>query len=147
MWRNDGATLAATLLSHLVDVSKALAHPARLRILAMLRDGDLCVCQLTAILGLASSTVSGHLADLRRTGLLTEEKRGRWVHYQLAGDEPLAHLLADILGAIKDDPQISDDRQLVLALRRVPNEVLCRAGLDLEAVGVRPVTPHGVRGH
>ena len=139
--------LAANQLSRVVDVSKALAHPARLRILAMLRDGDLCVCQFTAILGLASSTVSAHLADLRRSGLLTERKEGRWVHYELTSDPPLIRLIHDLLTTIENDAQISDDRRLVLALRRVPNEVLCRAGLDLEAVGVRPMTPQAGRGH
>ncbi len=53
-------------LSNQVDRYKALGHPVRLRILAMLRDGGLCVCQITAVLGLASSTVSAHLAELRR---------------------------------------------------------------------------------
>jgi len=130
-------------LAHFVDVAKSFAHPARLRILAMLRDGDLCVCQVTAILGLAASTVSGHLADLRRSGVLTERKEGRWVHYELTSQPPLARLIDDLLAAVEDDPQISDDRQLVQALRQVPNEVLCRAGLDLEAVGVRPVTVRG----
>ena len=55
-------------LSATVHALKALAHPGRLRILAMLRGGELCVCQMTAVLDLAASSVSAHLADLKRAG-------------------------------------------------------------------------------
>jgi DNA-binding transcriptional ArsR family regulator len=127
-------------LRRAADVAKALAHPTRLRILGMLREGDLCVCQIAAVLELAPSTVSAHLADLRRVGLLAERKQGRWVHYSLARHPALGSLLGNVLAAIKDDPRIREDDRLVRKLRRVPADVLCRAGLDLEAVGVRPVT-------
>ncbi len=139
----DEMTLPAPHLARTVAITKALAHPARLRILAMLRDGDLCVCQIAAVLELAASTVSAHLAELRRNDLLTERKKGKWVHYALTSEPPLTRLIGDLLAAIEDDPRVRQDRQLVLALRQVPTEVLCRAGLDLEAVGVRPVTVRG----
>ncbi len=64
-------------------VAKALAHPARIRLLAMLDGGELCSCQLAAVLGLAQSTVSAHMAELRRAGLVEEDKRGRWVYSRL----------------------------------------------------------------
>ena len=70
-------------LRPLVELLKALAHPVRLRILALLRDGELCVCQVAEILRLAHSTVSEHLTDLRRAGLVQERKVGRWVHVAL----------------------------------------------------------------
>ena len=53
-------------IAALVETAKGLAHPARLRLLAMLADGELCVCQMTAVLELAPSTVSQHLAILAR---------------------------------------------------------------------------------
>lgn len=119
-----------------VAVVKALAHPARLRILAMLRGGDLCVCQLTAVLGLASSTVSAHLGELRRAGLVTERKEGRWVHYALVRGSPFDALVGELLEAVDGDTLIREDTRVVTALRQVPPEVLCRVGLDLEAVGI-----------
>ena len=67
-----------------VGVAKALGHPARLRMLAMLaRGAPLCVCQMTSVLELAPSTVSGHLNELRRSGLVSEEKAGKVVYYRL----------------------------------------------------------------
>ena len=81
-------------LQSAVGVLKAMGHPVRLRILALLRNGELCVCQITALLALANSTVSAHLADLKRAGLVSKRKEGRWVFYRLA-DEHVAHILRD----------------------------------------------------
>jgi len=86
--------MAAFFLSDIVHVHKALGHPARLRIVAMLRSGELCACQITAVLQLAPSTVSSHLAELRRAGLLTERKDGRWIHYRLAQSEDAVEIAA-----------------------------------------------------
>lgn len=121
----------------LVDVGAALAHPGRLRILAMLREGDLCVCQMTSVVRLAFSTMSNHLAILRRAGLVTEEKRGRWVHYRLAEEEPLGSLVREILHLVNEDRQILEDGRVIGAVRRIPLEDLCRAGLNLKAVGIK----------
>jgi DNA-binding transcriptional ArsR family regulator len=121
-----------------VDAVKALAHPARLRMLAMLRGGDLCVCQMTAALDLAASTVSSHLSDLRRAGLVTERKDGKWVHYHLVDTGPLADLVARTLGLAAGDDRLRQDARVVEELRRVPLEILCRTGFDRQASGVLP---------
>lgn len=123
-------------LSQLVDLHKALAHPARLRILAMLRTGELCVCQITAALALAPSTVSAHLGDLRRSGLVEERKDGRWVHYGLARSAHADGLLEVLWPELEQDPQVEADGAVVAALRQVPVDELCRANLDLEALGL-----------
>ena len=66
-------------------VTKALADPNRVRILLALRRGELCVCQITALFGLAPSTVSKHLSVLHHAGLVLSRKSERWVHYRLPG--------------------------------------------------------------
>jgi DNA-binding transcriptional ArsR family regulator len=124
------------ILALLVAATKAMGHPTRLRILAMLGSGPLCVCQLTAVLHLAASTVSGHLAELRRAGLVAERKSGKWVEYRLTTDGPAATLLASALAALRQDPQRRADAETVRALRTLGRETLCQAGLDLEAVGI-----------
>jgi len=127
--------MSTPTLAPLVDTYKALAHPARLRILAMLRGGDLCVCQVTAALGLAASTVSAHLAELRRAGLVEEQKEGRWVRYRLREG---ASDLGALWPKLDADPQARADAALLARLRRVPLETLCRADLDLSRLGIRP---------
>ena len=79
-----------TTLRSTVDLLKALAHPVRLRILVLLREGEMCVCQIKAVVELSNSSVSEHLAELRRVGLLEERKAGRWVYYML---QPQGELL------------------------------------------------------
>jgi ArsR family transcriptional regulator len=67
-------------------VLKALADPARLRLLSLIQsatDGEACVCDLTAPLGLSQPTVSHHLRILTEAGLLEREKRGVWAYYRL----------------------------------------------------------------
>jgi ArsR family transcriptional regulator, arsenate/arsenite/antimonite-responsive transcriptional repressor len=83
-------------LRPLVDILKALAHPVRLRILALLREDQLCVCEVAQVLGLAPSTVSEHLTDLRRTGLVREWKTGRRVHVALADAAPARPILESL---------------------------------------------------
>jgi len=66
-------------------ITKALSDPNRVRILLALRRGDLCVCQITELFGLAPSTVSKHLSVLNHAGLVFSRKTERWVYYRLAG--------------------------------------------------------------
>lgn len=140
------AVAARSSLPAAVDAVKALAHPGRLRILAMLRGGDLCVCQMTAVLELAASTVSAHLGDLRRAGLVIERKRGKWVHYHLVDDGPLADLVVQALRLVEDDDQLKRDVGVAKALRKVPLDTFCRVGFDRTAVGRRSAPgPHQAR--
>jgi ArsR family transcriptional regulator len=125
------------LLSTTVNVLKALAHPVRLRVLAMLRGGELCLCQMTAVLDLAASTVSAHLADLKRAGLVAERKDGRWVFHRLAEGEAVSVHLEPVWRAIARDPQVESDARLLRHLRRVDLEALCRVDLDLGKLGIR----------
>ncbi len=124
-------------LRGLVEVSKGLAHPARLRLAAMLATGELCVCQMTSVLELAPSTVSQHLSVMSRGGLVAERKEGKLVFYRLREDEVAGSLLAPLLDLLTDDPAVRADRALVARLRKIPVATLCAADLDLVAIGVR----------
>lgn len=64
-------------------ITKALSDPGRVRILLALREGELCVCQITELFGLATSTVSKHLSILAQAGLTLSRKDERWVYYRL----------------------------------------------------------------
>jgi DNA-binding transcriptional ArsR family regulator len=116
-------------LDRTVALARALGNPARLRIAAMLRTGELCVCQITEVLELAPSTVSAHLRELRQAGITTERKVGRWIYVGLA-DEPSARPWVDTaLTAVAGDLQITADAALVEELKRLSVEELCRLGL------------------
>jgi len=113
-----------------VAAARALGHPARLRTIAMLRSGELCVCQITEVLQLAPSTVSAHLKDLKRAGLVSEQKVGKWVYFDLIDDEGTRSWIEVALSGLVHDPQIEADDRLVDELRRLPVEDLCRFGYE-----------------
>ena len=71
-------------LATLAGVLKALADPTRVRLLGLLRAGEICVCHIHEALGIPQPKASRHLAYLRRVGLVAATKRGLWVHYRLA---------------------------------------------------------------
>ena len=72
---------------------KALTDETRLRILALLKGGELCVCDLIAVLQLPQSTVSRHLALLKNAGWVTDRRQGLWMYYRLT-DEGMPLLIA-----------------------------------------------------
>jgi len=112
-------------LESTTQVHKAISHPARMRILGMLKGGELCVCQLTAALDLAPSTVSAHLSELRRAGLITERKEGRWVHYDLAQTQVATRYLELLWLQLRGDEQMANDEAAVRSLRSISVEELC----------------------
>ncbi len=67
-----------------VDIFKAAADPSRLRILKLLREGELCVCEIMTALDRPQSSTSHHLSILKDAGLIKERKVGKWSHYRLA---------------------------------------------------------------
>jgi ArsR family transcriptional regulator len=78
--------LSAVAAIDLAHTLKALADPARLRLLSMVaahHGGEACVCDLTEPLGLTQPTVSHHLKVLVEAGLLTRDKRGVWAYYAI----------------------------------------------------------------
>jgi ArsR family transcriptional regulator len=62
---------------------KALGDPTRLRIVALLSHGELCVCHLHEALGLSQPNVSRQLAVLRAAGIVEDRREGSWVYYRL----------------------------------------------------------------
>jgi DNA-binding transcriptional ArsR family regulator len=96
----------------LTRIFKALSDSNRLRIIKMLEQGPLCVCEITAVLNLASSTVSKHLSILRDAELILDEKRGKWVHYRLNQSKTETYvneLLPLLAGWLPDDQIVKRD--------------------------------------
>ena len=123
--------MTMTPLARLVLIHKAIGHPVRLRILAALRSGPLCVCQMTVVVRLAASTVSEHLSELRKAGLITDRKDGRWVEYRLSDAALRDGTLDALWPALADDRDAKADAVLVKELRKVPLDELCSVDLDL----------------
>jgi ArsR family transcriptional regulator len=106
---------------------KSLSDSNRLRILKMLQVKPLCVCEITDVLQLATSTVSKHLSILKGTGFIIEEKDGKWVNYMInpQPDDPrISSIISTLDFWIADDQLIISDKQRVQKVDR--NEVCSR---------------------
>ncbi len=107
---------------------KAAGDPTRTRILKLLEPGELCVCQVQAVLGLAPSTVSKHLAILKAAGLVEDRREGKWIHYGLASASRNRHasrVLALLRGPLDREPRIAADRKRLKQVAQVPMSELC----------------------
>ncbi len=109
------------MTSDLAAILKAAAEPTRLRLLNLLRNGDICVCDLQAILALPQHAVSRHLAVLRHAGLVTDHRQGQRVVYSLAVPaslpmKALRQLVADC--CLTDDTLRDDEQRLQQTLDR-----------------------------
>ncbi len=111
-----------------IYIAKALSDENRVRALMLLSQGELCVCQLIEMLGLAPSTVSKHMSILRQARLVESRKEGRWMYYRLPdGDAPQS-----VLEAVrwvqkclaKDKKIVADNKQLKLVCK-IDKEELC----------------------
>jgi DNA-binding transcriptional ArsR family regulator len=116
-------------MQEMIDIAKALSDENRVRVLMMLSEGELCVCQIIEMLGLAPSTVSKHMHILRQAGLVKSSKQGRWMHYKLTGKNAPAYIkqaLRWILSNLKNAPKIVEDRKKLVQMRKVDKEDLCK---------------------
>jgi len=103
-----------------LDITKALSDETRVRALAALREGELCLCHIVGLLELAPSTVSKHMDLLVRAGLVDRHKDGRWAHFRLAdrsGSATVRHALRWALEALADNATIAKDAQRLAGLR------------------------------
>lgn len=106
-----------------IRVMKALSDPNRARVLKLLQEKELCVCEIQKVLGLAQSTVSKHLKLLEDAGLVDRTRQGTWIIYSLAdGSESkyAAVLLAELRG------WLDDDKELAVMRKALPDAAVLR---------------------
>ena len=113
-------------MKNIAHIFKALSDETRLRILALLSLGELCVCDLMEALELPQSTVSRHLAYLRNAGLVEDERRGVWMFYRLNQTGALGEeLLRLLLEKLNQSEQIRADQRALDRLTRSSGKKCC----------------------
>ena len=92
------------------EIFNALAHPARLEILSLLRRGEACVCHIQAGLNYRQAYISQHLNVLRQAGLVKRRKSGQFWYYQLTDPAVLEilDLSVKMLGQVRNDPHLAE---------------------------------------
>ena len=109
-----------------LKVMKALSYPNRVKIIKLLQQKMMCVCELRGALKIAQPTVSKHLKILEDAGLVDFQKDGLWVNYFLTDGQSspyAACLLGNLKHWLEDDPEIAELAKKVPFLNR---EELCR---------------------
>jgi ArsR family transcriptional regulator len=104
-----------------VQIFKALGDSNRLRIVRMLQQRELCMCEIRSVLKLSNSTVSEHLSILKEAGLIIDRKDGKWVNYRLSEGQSNSAIIA-VLKMLKEsfpeDAALKSDRVKVKSADR-----------------------------
>ena len=100
-----------------VKVMRALSDPNRIRIVTLLQEKELCVCELTGLFSLSQPTISKHLRILEEADLVTSRKQGNWVVYRPAEDNRMGHARAMLYYLEKS---VIEDKELQEMLHILP---------------------------
>ena len=115
-------------MKHFIRVMKALSDPNRVRVLKLLQDEELCVCNIQGFLQLAQSTVSRHMKVLEDAGLVERRRQGTWIMYKLSAEhesEYEAAMLSHLEGWLEEDKELKQmrlQRDLIIT-----NKIPCAA--------------------
>ena len=113
-------------LKQTTKIAKALADENRIRILCLLKNKkDLCVCEITEIIGLAQPTISSHLKLLENADLIESFKDGLWVNYNISSslDSFSSEFIEVLYKNLKNDMQIKIDEENA---KRISRETICK---------------------
>lgn len=116
-------------MKHLAQTIKALSDPIRLRIILLLQaEGELCVCDLMAVLKLPQSTVSRHLAYLKRSCWVDIRREGVWMYYSLSRES--CTICTELLQTLKQHasnlPEALSDRAALATSQQTKDNPTCR---------------------
>jgi len=112
-------------LRSMVEQLKAVSHPLRLRVLALLGSGELCVCQVAEVLQAPQASVSEALRELRRAGFVTERKEGRWVFVSVVPEAAASPLLKGILAEALPLREADQDRARAVEVKTLSIPTVC----------------------
>jgi len=113
-------------LKQTTKIAKALADENRIRILCLLKNKkDLCVCEITDIIGLAQPTISSHLKLLENADLIESFKDGLWVNYNISSslDSFSSEFIEVLYKNLKNDKQIKIDEENA---KKIDRDTICK---------------------
>jgi ArsR family transcriptional regulator, arsenate/arsenite/antimonite-responsive transcriptional repressor len=113
-------------MRELLKVFKAAGDKNRLRILKMLEQRNMCVCELAAALGITQPSVSKHMSLLKEAGMVMDEREGQWILYRLCDEKVNQYapvILKQLTAWANDDPCVKHDKKTAASLCR---QELCK---------------------
>jgi len=117
-------------MNDLLNIFKALSDETRLRVLKLLEEGELCVCDIVAALDMVQPKVSFHLSVLKEAGLIKDRKQGKWIHYRIDDSNMFKRfLILSVIERVTDDAVVGDKNRLKVFLERKKIKV---SGIELK---------------
>ncbi|MBV9956836.1 MAG: metalloregulator ArsR/SmtB family transcription factor [Acidobacteria bacterium] len=103
---------------------QALADRTRLRLLNLMGEDELCVCFFVEVFGTNQPKISRHLAYLRRAGLVSARREGKWMHYRVTEpqDERAAHVFSEVRKWLAEDREMRRDRERLVKICCAPQQ-------------------------
>ena len=97
----------------IVELFKALADETRLRILNLLYERELCVCDVMAVLDISQSKASRHLIALKRAGLANDRREAQWMYYSLIPGKEAFFIEELVVNRLRKEERCIDDLKLL----------------------------------
>ena len=108
-------------MKKIANIFKALSDDTRLRVVKLLQERELCVCELMQVLDMSQPRISRHMSVLKNAGLLEDRREGKWVHYSLRKETPEKEIkiLLDSMVVIANDDTVfkADQKKLKKAVK------------------------------
>jgi ArsR family transcriptional regulator len=121
-------------MQDILNVFKALSEETRLRIMKLLEDGELCVCDIVAALDMIQPKVSFHLGVLKKAGLIKDRKQGKWIHYRIDDSNMFRRfLLLSVFERVREE-SVKDDRKRLKNFLKYKSEKSNVISLDKRTV-------------
>jgi ArsR family transcriptional regulator, arsenate/arsenite/antimonite-responsive transcriptional repressor len=101
-------------MKKIANIFKALSDDTRLRVIKLLQERELCVCELMQVLEMSQPRISRHMSVLKNAGLVEDRREGKWVHYSLRKEtqgKEIKILLDAMVVMANDDAVIKADKK------------------------------------
>lgn len=105
-------------MQNLIELFKTLADETRLRILNLLYERELCVCDVMAILDISQSRASRHLIALKRVGLTNDRREAQWMYYSLISEKETALIEDLVTNRLRTGARCIEDLRLLEERRK-----------------------------
>lgn len=124
-------------LNRMEGLFLALGDKTRLRIINLIRGGEVCVWFFTEVLGESQPKISRHLAYLRNAGVVTTRREGKWIYYSIAvPDDPLElAILQGVVDSLDSQPELRGEYASLLAMYAAPVEKVPEEYVEIEDEG------------
>jgi ArsR family transcriptional regulator, arsenate/arsenite/antimonite-responsive transcriptional repressor len=110
------------MMNELVTIFKALSDETRLRIIKLLEEGELCVCDIVAALDMVQPKISFHLGALKEAGFIKDRRQGKWIHYRLNDTDLFRRMLLVTVCEKATLPPITEDRKRLSRFMKIKKQ-------------------------